>query len=268
MFCKNCGTELPEGAAFCTACGAALEEKEPVSLNPAADKILAVLRDKKFLVLLISLSIYCLLTLSFGSLPLIHILAAIFLWLSFAQGQKGVVHAEHLRCVSGTVYANYVITNVACGIIAVCGALSGVLMILFGDAAEFVDSFSSAFNEVAVFPTELLGLGIRVLGVFFLAIFLLVAAGIFAVNYFGMRRFHRFAKSVYQSVDNNTLDFCEPTAVRNWLIAFTVFSGLSFVLGISGGIESVINQAALFVANLMATLLVKQHFKEEQQMYL
>lgn len=266
MFCKNCGTELSDEVQFCTACGTATKEKEAVSLNPAADKILSVLRDKKFLVLCIALSADILLSLTFGGLPLLQILFAIFLWLSFAKGQKGVVHAEHLRCVSGTVYAQYVITNVIGILLAVVGVLSGAVMIVFGDAAEFVDGFSTALNETAQIPVEILGLGIRLLGVLLVAVLVGVSVVMLLINWFAMRKFHRFAKSVYQSVDHNTLDFYEPKAVYNWMMAFTVFSGITSLFGFTDGIETVLSGAIMFVVHLMAALLIKKYFEPQPQL--
>ena len=35
MFCKNCGTKLPENAAFCTVCGAPVEDAAPLPADPA-----------------------------------------------------------------------------------------------------------------------------------------------------------------------------------------------------------------------------------------
>ena len=35
MYCKNCGTKLPENAAFCTVCGAQVENTAPLPADPA-----------------------------------------------------------------------------------------------------------------------------------------------------------------------------------------------------------------------------------------
>lgn len=35
MYCKNCGTKLPEDAAFCTVCGAQVENTPPLPADPA-----------------------------------------------------------------------------------------------------------------------------------------------------------------------------------------------------------------------------------------
>ena len=35
MFCKKCGTKLPENAAFCSVCGAPVEDAAPLPADPA-----------------------------------------------------------------------------------------------------------------------------------------------------------------------------------------------------------------------------------------
>lgn len=37
MFCKNCGTQLPDGSVFCTECGARVQE-EPVDQEPIQEE--------------------------------------------------------------------------------------------------------------------------------------------------------------------------------------------------------------------------------------
>lgn len=35
MFCRNCGTELPDGSKFCTNCGCSLTENSPACTYPS-----------------------------------------------------------------------------------------------------------------------------------------------------------------------------------------------------------------------------------------
>ena len=37
-FCKNCGNELPDGAKFCTSCGAPAQENETVEATPVVNE--------------------------------------------------------------------------------------------------------------------------------------------------------------------------------------------------------------------------------------
>ena len=45
MVCKNCGTEIPEGALYCESCGAPLEE--PVVLKVSKEDIKLAEKEEK-----------------------------------------------------------------------------------------------------------------------------------------------------------------------------------------------------------------------------
>ena len=98
-----------------------------------ADQLLPALKDPLFLVVCILLSISCLLSLSAGSVPLIDILITVFLWLTYAQARKDIADAGHLRCVSGALYAQYVIVYVVAGLLLVVGV---ILMLYFANGFQ------------------------------------------------------------------------------------------------------------------------------------
>lgn len=39
MYCKNCGTEIPEDAAVCTSCGAQTKPLEPTYVRPTVEDV-------------------------------------------------------------------------------------------------------------------------------------------------------------------------------------------------------------------------------------
>ena len=127
MKCEKCDLEYDDTLATCPNCSST--EMEAVSLNPAADKVLGMLKDNLFLVICVLVSGASVFSLATGGIPcgipLLHILMSVFLWLAFAQSKKGFADGGHLRCVSGTLYANYVIVNVSTILIIVSGALLG-----------------------------------------------------------------------------------------------------------------------------------------------
>ncbi|MBO5908718.1 MAG: zinc ribbon domain-containing protein, partial [Clostridia bacterium] len=45
MFCKNCGKEFPEGAKFCDACGAKLEENTEVTEQAVTEELKETVAD-------------------------------------------------------------------------------------------------------------------------------------------------------------------------------------------------------------------------------
>ena len=83
MKCSNCGYESQEDFIYCTNCGTAVADAPAVSLNPVADKVLAVLKDRLFLVICILMSVSCVAALMCESIPIINILLTIFLWLTY-----------------------------------------------------------------------------------------------------------------------------------------------------------------------------------------
>ena len=133
MKCIKCGFESAEDFNFCPVCSEPQTPVESVSINPAADVVMPALKDNLFLAICILITIYCGLALVSGTLPLIQVLTTIFLWLVYSQSKEGFVSENHLRNVSGTVYAGYVINNVVFGIIAFCGIIIGGLFSLIAN---------------------------------------------------------------------------------------------------------------------------------------
>ena len=82
------------------------------------------------------------------SVPLIHILITVFLWLTYAQSRKDVADAEHLRCVSGAVYAQYVIVYVAAGLCLLAGVIFAVSFSFLTDHSEYIHTLLSGFSTL------------------------------------------------------------------------------------------------------------------------
>lgn len=120
MKCANCGFESEQNYSVCPQCQANTQS------NPAAQKILCVLKDPLFLVICILMSISCAISLAADNLPLINILITVFLWLTYAQSRKEIADAKHLRFISGAVYANYVINYVIAGLVVILGVIFAV----------------------------------------------------------------------------------------------------------------------------------------------
>ena len=149
MKCKNCGFENEQGVEYCVNCGESLAcdcapmPVEAVSLNPAADIVMNALRDKLFLVLCVLMTASCAMSIITSGVSLIYILITIFLWLTYADAQKGFANEKHLRVISGTVYAQYIIINVLSVLLLVSGALVGVGFKFVVEDPEFMDMLTS-----------------------------------------------------------------------------------------------------------------------------
>lgn len=248
MKCPNCGFESELTYPVCPQCQM---ETQP---NPAAGKILTALKDSLFLVICILMSATCVLSMAADNLPLINILITVFLWLTYAKSKKDIADTKHLRCVSGAVYANYVVVYVAAGIVAVAGVLLALLSGFLLSDPSFLEMFVGELaeldqisNMIALVPSGLI-----------MAIFLIVAAGMVVLNIFSQRYIHRFAKSVYQSIEAGNLNLQHANAAKIWLFIFGVLSAVgslssladgNFLLTLSGVAES---GAAIFAGILIS----------------
>ena len=227
MKCPNCGFESELTYPVCPQCQAQIQQ------NPAAAKILPALKDTLFLVVCILMSVSCVISMALNNLPLINILITVFLWLTYAQSKKGIADAKHLRCVSGAVYANYVITYVAAGIVAVIGAVLALALGFLLSDPTILETLTAEFAGVDLAPVvEMISF---VPSGVIMAIFLIVAAGIVVLNIFSQRYIHRFAKSVYQSIETGKLDLQHTNAAKIWLFIFGGISILSSLSSLSDG---------------------------------
>lgn len=256
MKCTNCGYENMGNAQFCPNCGAALDSR-PI---PLTGQVLSLLKDHLFLALCIlySVSVGC--SLISAGLPLLNILMVIFLWLLFSQGRKGVVSANYIRCISGTVFASYVINWIVFCAIALCGLLfillgsfvgaAGLWDILYSQLAPYLGSFTVFFSTAAGFSLVLIAV----------ILFIVAIAGIL-FNIFGRRSIHRFVQSLYQSLERGTANVVKCHTARIWLMVFGVLNGISALSDFaSRSLSSFLAEGSLAAALIIGSILVGKYF--------
>ncbi len=280
MKCINCEFEYSEQYEYCPNCGTPRAVEQPtaeqpimveaVSLNPAADRVMSALKDNGFLALCILMSISCVLSLS-GGLPLINILLTIFLWLTYADAQKGFANEKHLQCVSGTVYASYVITNVASIILIVCGVLLGVLVGIFAGTAEFAAGFNEAISQYDLgefafsyedIPQVLMGS----IGVLIGVVFAIMGAIALIINIFGIKKIHGFAKSVYMGIMFQNTNFLNARAAKGWLMFFGICSAITAVFSVFSEPVVAIASGCEAAAAIISSVLIDKHLIENPQL--
>lgn len=259
MKCENCGFESPQERPQCPICQTPLVTLPQTGTNP----ILAALKDQLFLVICILMSASCLLSLSMDSVPLIHILITVFLWLTYAQSRKDVADAEHLRCVSGAVYAQYVITYVSAGLCLVLGVLFSIIFSALLQDGSLVDSTLSAIADVIEIDASAYAIIESIIsasGILVLVGCVLVAAIVTLINYFTLRYIHRFAQSVYQSIQTNVPVFKHTKAA---MICLYVLSGCSAISALSsfGDFLPMLSSAVSCATTLIAALLIQKYFQ-------
>lgn len=262
MRCNNCGFENQQDFSFCPQCGNSVF---PVAApqSPAASTVLQALKNPLFLVICILMSVSCLLSLTADGVPLIEILLTVFLWLTYAQSRKDIADAKHLRCVSGTVYANYVINYVVAGLVLLMGVIFSVAFSFLAGDPEFLDALLSGIVD-----TESLamvsGIFASVTGGVILFVCAFAAAIIIVINIFSLRYIHQFAKSVYQSIETGTLELKAAKATKNWLFVLGILSGISALSSLSGGQFVVFLSGGVSCAiTIIASLLIKKYLYTE-----
>ncbi len=268
MKCIKCGFEAQEDFNFCPVCSQQQTPVEPVSINPAADKVMSALKDGMFLTICVLMSLYCAMSILAGTFPLIQILATIFLWITYAQSTKGFVSAEHIRGVSGAVYAGYVLNNILFVMFAIGGVLIGAVLSLLSGTQELNDMLIELLAELELSASDItkiqdvLEMGGWVLG----AAFIFIAVIGLLINILGMRKIHRFTKSVYQSVMYNAPNFKNPKGTKNWLMFFGVCTAITASsLFLSGAYIFAVANASIAIAQIMASVLIKKYFVEKSQ---
>lgn len=255
MKCSKCGFESEQEFKVCASCGA--EQEETVTVNVAAEKIFPALKDNLFLAIciLLTVSAGCIL-LGGNGIPVIEGLLAIFMWIVREKAQKGIVDVKNMRHISGTVYANYVVTNVVCIIGLVSTILGGVCLltveaIAFEEIMENLSKIPSGFVPMVSMNLALLWIIIIVLAVIF--------AVMLIMNVIGYRRIHALAKSAYMSVQNNNLDFIESIgAAKTWLWVFGILSCVA-ALGSVGDFLTFAGAGCLAVSTVLAAVLVGKY---------
>lgn len=262
MKCTNCGYEAEQEFRFCPQCGA---EYAPVASNTAAEKILPALKDTLFLVICILMAANCILSITSGGLPLINILMTVFLWLAWNLARTDSTDAQQLRNVSGTVYAQYVINNVVAVLIFVVGAIFALVMgVVMGQAdvwEELMGELSAMGAEYLMAADLLASLSIPLLT----GIFAVVAVAVLLVNVFAMRNIHRFAKSVYQSLEKKTPALERVNTARVWLYIFGVCDGLGALASLMDGeLVSGLTSGTGAAAAVLAAVLIGKYFSQQE----
>lgn len=280
MKCNNCGYENPQGTGFCANCGSKLPDEQynanaytapaaqpdiyvsQTAVNPVSNHIFAVLKDKLFLAICILMSASAGLSLLTGNLSVIDILITVFLWLVYAQSTKNIVDAKQMRCVSGALYASYILYWVMFGIMAAA-------MVTLTIAIAFIGSNIGAFSDIApsiVYGEEYYGF-FEILSslsagwiIAILLIITVIVLAVILVFCFYSRDIHRFVKSVYKSVEMGNFCFVKCGAVGNWLMVIGIINGLSAVSNISSSVSAFLSGGALAAAEIIGSVLVKKYF--------
>lgn len=260
MKCIRCGFEAEQEYAYCPGCGA--EQAPAAPVNAAAARILPALKDNLFLIVCTLMTVSCGLNLYISGPNVLTILFTIFLWLTYAKARKDVADANHLRCISGTVYAQYIITNVCAILVIALGVLCAILMGALMSSQDVIAALTQELEgllpaDVTPIVSNLFVSGLSVL-VFLVLVF--AGAAMLVFNIFSTRYIHRFAKSVYKSIETGTLELQHANAAYGWLWAFGIFSGISALSALSEtNILGFLANGASCAAPIISAILIKKY---------
>lgn len=280
MKCGYCGFENSDEFKFCQNCGNPLAvqqesatepefispngdtytaEAEPIKPFGVSDMILSALRDNLFFVVCILMTVVAGTGFLSGSVPVLQVLYTIFLWLCYAEASKGIASANHLRNISGTVYASYVILNVASVIIGICGVIIALILGLVGSNQMLIDEITDAFQSSGLnitMPDWLLSVSGVAVGV----IFVIVAAIMILINILIYKNLHRFAQSVYRSVEAEQNMIVKADFACVCLIVLGILTAVSALSTFGAAqIMAGISNAASAALMIICGILIKKH---------
>lgn len=252
MKCNSCNYENETDFPYCPNCGA--EQTKPAE-NGVKSIALRAFGDKLFLALCILFSAAGLSSLVSGEIPVIIILLTVFLWLVYADSRRGVADAGRLRCVSGTVYADYIISTVLFWVCVVSTAIITVVCIFVPQVALESDAVGIVAPASSVINGFLQGsfMAIAVLAVVFVVIVLLL-------NMLGLRKIHRFVKSFYRSMQSDDAQIEYAANARKWLIVFGIVNAVNALSALSSfSFAGFISKGCISAAMIVATVLIKKY---------
>ena len=269
MRCPHCEYERNEAFSFCPMCGKSSTRKdEPVVVCPTP-RILSFIKDDLFLALCILLTVGVGSSLTYGGLNVIFVLITVFAWLTYAGGKKNIVEHKHIRVISGSIYAIYVINNVLAIITAVCGVFYTVSLFIPAVLGKFniEDLFSNTtlpaeeYGALSLIPFTLVAL-ISALAMVIGFILIIFAIVILVLNVAGIKKIHQLFKSIYQSAEAGEEKLVGANKVSGWLITFAVISILSAISLISSGsIFGFITEGCYAATYIVLNILIGKHLK-------
>lgn len=264
MKCFRCGYESNDSFKFCPICGLDVSGGMPFVINPAADRVLAIIKDKLFLAFCILMTVSCLLAMYVGSFDIISILIVIFSWLTFAKGTKNIADHDNLRCISGTVYAYYVIINIAAIISIVCGIVVGFGFSILSDSVNFAEEILLEYESYIGNLPEATENIIDFFGIFLAVVFVVIGVLFLLINLLGLKKIHSFVKSVYKSVESGNMIYENVITAKNWIIFFAVCEGMS---ALSGNIYSTIVGGCDCAAMIIVVILINKYFLSTEKQF-
>ncbi|MBR5323175.1 MAG: zinc ribbon domain-containing protein [Clostridia bacterium] len=278
MKCSYCGFESAKDYQYCPQCGTAIEKKEQDFYSPPQSEysyeqptpqpehtITIALKDKLFLAVCVLVSVCCGLSILNLGLPLIRIFLAVFLWVAYTQAKNNTLTPSHIRNISGTVYASYILNNVLGVLFIIFGLFFSFLFTTITSNKEMLDLFYKElettggseivelFSQYIASFAGFIGIVISVIGII-----------IIVLNIIGRKSIHKFVKSIYLNMGMPTEQIQKVSKAQVWLIVFGVFYAISALSSASTMNPTLMLSDLSFAAALIIiAILVKKYFSNK-----
>lgn len=243
--------------------------------NPMENRMVALFGDKMFLAMCVLLSVAAGIgVISGGGFSVTTILFTIFLWLLYSDAKKSVVEVSKMRVISGTLFAQFVLSVIS----VVCIAIGVVVLVVLatqGAQKQGDTGFTNAVIQALEDHNFQINLGTYKLPLpsyetfidtmWFLAILgLLFVAAILVVEVIGYRKLHRLAKALYKCVESKNFIIDGLRGVKAWLVLFTVYNGLLALGGLySLDIAGFLINGVKCATYILASKLIKKYISTE-----
>lgn len=263
MKCEKCGFVSNTDFKFCERCGTPATEK--VLTDFPTPRILAFIKDDLFFVICILLTASVAFSLISGGFNVLTLLITIFAWLTYAGGRKNIVEHKHIKVISGTVYASYIINLVVAIILAASGVLYTLLILLIPHLSEIsIDTFITEELGPALSLSTILITLVSAMAIFLGGFLILLAVILLIINIAGRKKIHRFIQSIYKSAETGEENFVGTSKVKTWIIIFAVISIISAVsLMSSGNAFGFLSEGAYAATLIILNILVGKHLCDE-----
>lgn len=272
MNCSHCGAPVGGQETFCPNCGAPLPRPAqpmggtaPAGPTPAGARLFSVICDSLFLALCILLTVAGGLAVFSGSIPLLTVLAVIFLWLLYSAGKRGQLAVPQFKYLSGTATAAYVLSWVALVALILSFFLILFLLPVLKNAGFSLDDLWSRIADAVngQIPPALIALFSRTIVWFILAV-MIVGAVAAVISLLATRALRLFLRSVAQSAESGVPAFTKSKQARVWLIVLAVGNGIAAVSSLSSGaVASALTNGSMCAALIIGAMLIKKYFPEE-----
>lgn len=264
MFCGKCGNECAENDQFCNNCGASLNGTfSAAPVNAVNQKFVNAFSDNMFFVSCIMTTVIAGIGLACKQINLFFILFSIFMWLVYTKAKKGLSNPQHMRSISGTIFAMTVCMWVVVGIL---GFLAVIFIAVFRSAeyAEIIQELmdNNKFAELQLKLDIELDMFMRIIN--WVVPIILIAAAV-VVTLFNILVYipaHKLAKSMYMSAQSGIIELKRLSYIKVCLLVLGILYAIWAVRCLGGSLLQFAEYACFSANSIVLSFWLKNNFEK------